>query len=95
MKFLCTATIATALLGLSLGTVRAAEPIGTWLTEDGKATVRIANCGPALCGTIVSLKEPNDPDTGRPKADKNARNKGDAPSPKEILAPGDQGRSVR
>jgi uncharacterized protein (DUF2147 family) len=71
MKFLCTATIATALLGVSLATVRAAEPIGTWLTEDGKATVRLANCGPALCGTIVSLKEPNDPDTGRPKTDRN------------------------
>ncbi len=71
MKFLRTATVATALLGVWLGTVRAAEPIGNWQTEDGKATVRIANCGGGLCGTIVALKEANDPDTGRPKTDKN------------------------
>ena len=44
---------------------------GTWLTEEGKATVRIADCGAALCGTIVALKEPNDPATGQPKTDKN------------------------
>ena len=33
--------------------------------------VRVAACGPALCGTIISLKEANDPDTGKPKTDKN------------------------
>jgi len=66
MKFMRTATIAAALLGVSLGTSLAADPLGTWLTEEAKATVRIAPCGPALCGTIVSLKEPNDPATGKP-----------------------------
>jgi uncharacterized protein (DUF2147 family) len=71
MKFLRTATIAAALLGVSLGTALAADPMGTWHTEEGKATVRIAACGPALCGTIVSLKEANDPETGKPKLDKN------------------------
>jgi len=29
------------------------------------------NCGGALCGALVGLKEPNDPATGRPKTDKN------------------------
>ncbi len=71
MKFMRTATIAAALLGVSLGTSLAADPLGTWLTEEAKATVRIAPCGPALCGTIVSLKEPNDPATGKPKNDGN------------------------
>jgi uncharacterized protein (DUF2147 family) len=71
MSFMRTATIAAVLLGLSLGSSLAADPGGTWLTEEGKATVRIAACGAALCGTIVSLKEANDPDTGRPKTDKN------------------------
>jgi uncharacterized protein (DUF2147 family) len=33
--------------------------------------VRITNCGGALCGALVWLKEPNDPSTGRPKTDKN------------------------
>ncbi len=32
--------------------------------------MRIAACGPALCGTIISLKAANDPDTGKPETDK-------------------------
>jgi uncharacterized protein (DUF2147 family) len=60
-----------ALLGLGLSSGLAADAKGTWLTEGGKATVRIAACGDALCGTIIALKEPNDPDTGKPKTDKN------------------------
>jgi uncharacterized protein (DUF2147 family) len=76
MKFLRTATMAAVLLGVSLGTCLAADPMGTWNTEDGKAVVRIAACGPALCGTIVSLKEMNDPDTGKPKTDKNNTDQG-------------------
>jgi uncharacterized protein (DUF2147 family) len=49
---------------------RAADPTGVWLTADDDARVRIYRCGEAFCGTILSLKEPNDPDTGRPKLDK-------------------------
>ena len=48
----------------------AADPIGTWLTA-GKDQVRVANCGAAICGTLVALSEPNDATTGRPKTDKN------------------------
>jgi uncharacterized protein (DUF2147 family) len=49
----------------------AADPLGTWYTADNDSQVRITNCGGALCGVLVSLKEPNDPATGRPKTDKN------------------------
>jgi len=63
-------TLAAALLGALSTPTLAADPNGTWLTEGGEATVRIANCGAELCGTIVALKEPNDPATGRPKTDK-------------------------
>ena len=49
----------------------AAEPTGTWLTQTGGSRIRLADCGGALCGTIIWLKEPNDPDTGKPKTDKN------------------------
>ena len=49
----------------------AADPTGTWLTQTGGSRIRIADCGGALCGTIIWLKEPNDPDTGKPKTDKN------------------------
>ena len=53
------------------GSAFAAEPNGTWLTQTGGSRIRMADCGGALCGTIVWLKEPNDPDTGKPKTDKN------------------------
>jgi uncharacterized protein (DUF2147 family) len=51
--------------------VALADPSGTWQTENGRSRIKIADCGGALCGTIVWLKEPNDPDTGKPKLDKN------------------------
>jgi len=63
---------AAALLVLALSqSARAEEPVGTWLTEGGKSRIRIADCGGALCGTIAWLQEPNDPETGKPKTDKN------------------------
>jgi uncharacterized protein (DUF2147 family) len=49
----------------------AADAIGTWFTGDRESQVRIVNCGGSLCGSLVWLKEPNDPATGRPKTDKN------------------------
>jgi uncharacterized protein (DUF2147 family) len=49
----------------------AADALGTWYTGDKESQVRIVNCGGALCGNLVWLKEPNDPATGRPKTDKN------------------------
>jgi uncharacterized protein (DUF2147 family) len=66
-------------LGLTIGLLgtaglntaaRAADPLGTWLTGEQDARVRVANCGAAICGNLVWLKDPNDPDTGRPKTDK-------------------------
>jgi uncharacterized protein (DUF2147 family) len=65
------ATIGTWLAAALLAPASAAEITGEWLTEAGKATVRIADCGGALCGTVIALKEPNDPATGQPKTDKN------------------------
>lgn len=46
----------------------AGDPAGTWLTESGKARVRVGDCGGAICGTIVWLKEPND-ENGKAKTD--------------------------
>src|SRR5262245_25733166 len=73
MKVLRTAAIAAALCGSSAIAAPAApavEPAGTWLTEGGKATVRIGPCGAAICGSIISLKEPHDA-AGKPLTDKN------------------------
>ena len=69
MRRLLFATAALVLTGA--GSALAADPVGTWLTQTGTSRIRIADCGGALCGTIVWLKEPNDPDTGKPKTDKN------------------------
>jgi hypothetical protein len=43
---------------------------GTWLTEDGSARIRFEQCASAPCGRIVWLREPNDPETGKPVLDK-------------------------
>lgn len=50
----------------------AAEPFGTWQTEDGRARVRTERCGSdasRLCGFVVWGKEPLD-ETGKPKIDR-------------------------
>jgi uncharacterized protein (DUF2147 family) len=57
------------LASVALASAASADPIGTWLTEGGKSQVKIARCGTALCGNILWLKEPNDPDTGKAKTD--------------------------
>ena len=48
---------------------QAAEPTGTWLTHDQDAKIRVSRCGNGICGTIVWLKEPIDPKTGKPHVD--------------------------
>lgn len=42
---------------------------GVWIMENGKVTVRIAPCGPNLCGTIIGLAKPLNKQ-GLPKVDK-------------------------
>lgn len=65
------------LVGLLLsGTQLAAQDegdrlIGVWEPSNGKARVKIDKIGSKYFGRIVWLKEPNDPDTGEPKTDKN------------------------
>ena len=76
LKFALTLALGFAALAYSgrwplVAPAFAADPMGTWYTGDKDSQVRIANCGGALCGTLVWLKEPNDPATGRPKTDKN------------------------
>src|ERR1700744_5172212 len=47
-----------------------AEPIGLWRDSDGSIT-EIRSCGAALCGFLVSINPPRDPETGQPWKDKN------------------------
>ena len=54
-------------------TASVADPSGTWLTEDGRARVRVERCGASLeqiCGFIVWMKEPTDAN-GQPLKDLN------------------------
>lgn len=65
LSLLASGTAALAKDGGSL------DPTGTWLTEDGRAKVRIEKCGSDhahICGNVVWLKEPLD-DKGKPKTD--------------------------
>jgi uncharacterized protein (DUF2147 family) len=58
-----------AFLMLSTAAAEAADIKGLWLTEEGKAKVSMEACGDKLCGKIVSLKQANDPATGKPQLD--------------------------
>lgn len=46
-----------------------ADPSGIWLTQAGDARVRVSKCGGGICGVIVGLKDPIDPNTGKPQVD--------------------------
>ncbi len=45
--------------------------VGVWEPSHGKARVKIEKIGNKYYGKVVWLKEPNDPDNGKPKVDKN------------------------
>ncbi len=45
--------------------------IGVWAPSNGRALVRVQNVAGKYYGRIVKLKEPNDPETGEAKLDKN------------------------
>lgn len=42
--------------------------LGVWLTDEGKAKVRVSECDGGLCSNIIWLREPND-DDGKPLRD--------------------------
>lgn len=51
--------------------VQPEEVLGVWLNPKATTRVRISPCGAALCGNIVWLKDPNNPQTGEPLTDRN------------------------
>lgn len=63
--------IGAALIGTMAFAPRAAaaaSALGIWTTAGGDSEIRIAPCGPALCGRIVWLKDPYDKH-GKPARD--------------------------
>ena len=71
----------TALLAMSFisstptPTSEADRVMGVWMESTGKAKVKISKIGNKYFGKIVWLKEPIDPETKKPKTDKNNPNK--------------------
>lgn len=45
------------------------DPTGIWLTQAGDAKVKVSRCGPGICGTVVWLRDPVDPTTGKAAVD--------------------------
>jgi uncharacterized protein (DUF2147 family) len=67
-----TLLILFALIGTSVIAQDDADAlVGVWEPSHGKARVKIDKIGNKYFGRIVWLKEPDDPDTGEPKLDKN------------------------
>jgi len=67
--FRAAAAFATVFAALAIDPAAAAEPTGTWLTQNADAHIRVARCGKAMCGTVVWLKEATDPATGKAPVD--------------------------
>lgn len=58
--------------GAALAAPPANDPSGIWLTEDGRARIRVEKCGPQeknVCGYVVWLKVPLN-EQGQPRVDK-------------------------
>jgi uncharacterized protein (DUF2147 family) len=73
MRRFLAATVAGLALALPIQAHSAPplDPSGTWLTEDGRARIRVEKCGPAqdrVCGYVVWLKSPLT-DDGQPRVD--------------------------
>jgi len=70
-KFFCrtAAGIIALMLVFAAGPASAEELIGTWLTQQGDAHIRVAKCGKALCGTVAWLRDAIDSKTGQPPVD--------------------------
>ena len=65
-------TLLFTVLALNTATANQQEhsPKGFWLNGDKKGVIEVYSCGDKMCGKLVSLKEPIDPDTRKPKLDK-------------------------
>jgi uncharacterized protein (DUF2147 family) len=63
------ACAALCLSSAAIWAAHAAEPTGTWLTQNSDAQIRVAKCGSSMCGTIVWLRDAIDPATGQPPVD--------------------------
>jgi uncharacterized protein (DUF2147 family) len=64
----CTAWLGFSLMFTVPLPASAEELIGTWLTQQGDAHIRVAKCGNAVCGTVAWLRDAVTA-TGQPPTD--------------------------
>ncbi len=53
--------LAFATLAVSSHFALAGDVVGEWARDDGKAKVRFAPCGAAVCGRVIWLRDPTGP----------------------------------
>ena len=71
-SFCSAAAVIFSLMFIVMAPANAEELIGTWLTANSDAHIRVARCGKAVCGTVVWLRDAVDAKTGQaPMDDKN------------------------
>jgi uncharacterized protein (DUF2147 family) len=69
IKLLCRAAAIAVPILFAVSVASAEELIGTWLTQEKDAHIRVAKCGNAMCGTVAWLRDAIDPKTGQPPVD--------------------------
>jgi uncharacterized protein (DUF2147 family) len=70
-----TAIASVAFTALPTGAATPPSIFGSWRTDDGAAIIDISHCGPALCGKIIKILDPNAPanDINNPDPKKRAQ----------------------
>jgi len=68
--FLITVITVTAVLSFSKQQTNPDAILGSWKNGEGTGIIQIYKNGEKYQGKITWLKEPNDPETGKPKLDK-------------------------
>jgi len=71
LKTFLAASLAVILMSFSPFNNEGDAIVGVWKNGEGTGMIKISKNGEKYQGKIVWLKEPNDPETGKPKLDKN------------------------
>jgi len=69
IKLLCLAAATVLTCGLAVVPAEAEDMIGTWLTGQGDAHIKLSKCNAKMCATIAWIKNPIDAKTGKPPVD--------------------------
>ena len=71
LKFMAIISFLIASHARSFAQTTGDEIIGTWMDEEKDGEINIYKTGNTYAGKLIWMKEPNDPETGKPRLDKN------------------------